>query len=163
MDLEGMNKILLFTLFNLFHYPVFSEVSDANQNVASSDSGQLEEQGEALQSRFNDFNEINGVIVDRTMTRLGEQFYFFFSQQMNEQYVDINENFTVEERPTALRGSIVTIIHSRKPIYRTALSPGQRKAKEKAQEAVSAISNYIVRWEAERQYLDTFDMEHDEF
>jgi curli production assembly/transport component CsgE len=112
---------------------------------------------------FNDFNEVSGVVVDRTITRLGEDFYFFFTQQLNAQYPDLTENLTVKEIPTALSGSIIEVIHARRAIYRTALSPGRRQAKERAQEALRVVGNYIVRWEAERLFQDTYDLEHDEF
>lgn len=123
----------------------------------------LEQQGDRLRPSFNNFNEVSGVIVDRTITRLGEDFYFFFSQQINDQYPDLQENLTVNEIPTALSGSIIEIFHSRQVIYRTALSPGRRQAKERASDAIRVVSNYIIRWQAERLYLDTFDLEHDEF
>ncbi|MFC1233505.1 curli production assembly/transport protein CsgE [Vibrio sp. F74] len=112
---------------------------------------------------FNNFDEVSGLIVDRTMTRLGEDFYFFFSQKLNDRYENVKENFEIRERPTALSGSIVGVYHSGKPIYRAALSPGRRQAQEKADEAVSAVSDYIIRWEAERLFQDTFDLDHDEF
>lgn len=112
---------------------------------------------------FTNYDEISGVIVDRTVTKLGDQFYTLFSQQVNEQFPDLKENFTVKEIPTALSGSIIEVYHARRAIYRTALSPGRRQAKERAQEATRVINNYVVRWQAERLLQDTFDLDHDEF
>ncbi|MFA0087718.1 CsgE family curli-type amyloid fiber assembly protein [Vibrio sp. 10N.261.51.F12] len=149
--------ILFITLITSV-YPVY----------ASGDNG-IDENGSALESEtrdkviFNDFNEVNGVIVDRTITRLGEDFYFFFSQKLNDTYPDLRENLTIKEIPTALSGSIIEVYHSRKAIFRTALSPGRQTAKERAGDAMRVVGNYIIRWQAERLYLDTFDLEHDEF
>lgn len=134
------------------------------ENGAPLENGKkIESQGDKLKAPFNNFNEVNGVIVDRTITRLGEDFYFFFSQQLNDRYPDLNENLTVKEIPTALSGSIIEVYHSRNVIYRTALSPGRRQAKERASDALQIVGNYIIRWQAERLYMDTFDLEHDEF
>lgn len=124
------------------------------------------ENREALEEKktgFQNFDEVTGLIVDRTITRLGEDFYFFFSQKLNERYGNLQENLEVRERPTALSGSIIGVFHSGKAVYRTALSPGRRQAQEKADEAVNAVSDYIIRWQAERLFKDTFDLEHDEF
>ncbi|MCL9773821.1 curli production assembly/transport protein CsgE [Vibrio methylphosphonaticus] len=121
------------------------------------------QQGDKLKAPFNDFSEVDGVIVDRTITRLGEDFYFFFSQQLNDRYPNLKENLTIKEIPTALSGSIIEVYHSRKAIYRTALSPGRRLAKDRAGDAIQVVGNYIIRWQAERLYMDTFDLEHDEF
>ncbi|MCK6264279.1 curli production assembly/transport protein CsgE [Vibrio sp. ZSDE26] len=137
-----------------------SKPSNNLEQSAPLESGQMIEE---QKNKFQNFDEVSGLIVDRTMTRLGEDFYFFFSQKLNDRYEDLKENFEIRERPTALSGSIVGVYHSRKPIYRTALSPGRRQAQEKADEAVKAVSDYIIRWQAERLFQDTFDLEHDEF
>jgi curli production assembly/transport component CsgE len=162
------SKMLTLTLM-FFALPSFADNSKL-ENGAPLENGtklengkKLEEQGDRLKPPFNNFNEVSGVIVDRTITRLGEDFYFFFSQQLNDQYPDLQENLTINEIPTALSGSIIEVFHSRQVIYRTALSPGRRQAKDRAQDALRVVSNYIIRWQAERLYLDTFDLEHDEF
>lgn len=114
-------------------------------------------------SPFEDFSEVSGLIVDRTITRLGEDFYFFFSQKLNDRYPNFEENLTVVEIPTALSGSIIEVKHSRKVIFRTALSPGRRQAQDRAGDALRVVGNYMVRWEAQRLLQDTYDLDHDEF
>jgi len=129
------------------------------ENTKSLENGpSLENQAKA----FHDYSEVGGLIIDRTMTRLGEDFYSNFSQLLNDRYESLDENLTVTERPTALSGSIIGIYHRNKPIYRTALSPGKRQAQDRAEEALRVVSNYIIRWEAERLLQDTFDLDHDE-
>ncbi|MDC5805097.1 curli production assembly/transport protein CsgE [Vibrio europaeus] len=108
-------------------------------------------------------NEVNGLIIDRTMTRLGDDFYFYFSQLVNERHGSLKENLTVKERPTALSGSIISIFHRGKIIYRTALSPGRKHAEDKAREALNILTSYLIRWKSQLAYQDTFDLERDEF
>ncbi|MGI9874479.1 curli production assembly/transport protein CsgE [Vibrio chagasii] len=140
------------------------DTSHGLENGAPLGNGtKLEDSTNNLKEQFNDFSEVNGIIVDRTITRLGDDFYFFFSQSLNESYPDLKENLTVKERPTALSGSIIEVQHSRKPIFRTALSPGRRQAKERAADATRVVGNYIIRWQAERLFQDTYDLDHDEF
>ncbi len=144
------------------HHVIAESPTSANpleQDVPLENRAALEEK----KSGFQNFDEVTGLIVDRTITRLGEDFYFFFSQKLNERYGNLKENLEVRERPTALSGSIIGVFHSGKAVYRTALSPGRRQAQQKADEAVNAVSDYIIRWQAERLFKDTFDLEHDEF
>lgn len=120
--------------------------------------------GDSQHIESNEFYaEVEGLIIDRTMTRLGDDFYFFFTQYMNDRHGSLQENLVVKERPTALSGSIISVLHRDKVIYRTALSPGRKTAQDKAKDALSAVTNYLLRWKAQREYQDTFDLERDEF
>lgn len=109
-----------------------------------------------------DLVEIDGLIIDRTLTRLGRDFYIAFSMKVNSELDDIDVNLTVKERPTALSGSIVGVYHFDRAIYRSALSPGQRQADEKAEQALEAVQQYIVKWQIEKLFKDTSDLEHSE-
>lgn len=122
------------------------------------------ENGPPLESQesIDNLNEITGVIIDRTTTRLGANFYSIFSQKINDKYEDLRENFTVKEEATALSGSIITIYHKQRPIYKTGLSPGRRQAEDKAEEAVKIVGSYVVRWRLERYIKDRFDVDYDE-
>ena len=157
-------KLKLLTITFLSFVVHAGDESHGLENGAPLENGKkLEGSTNSLKEKFNDFSEVDGIIVDRTITRLGEDFYFFFSQSLNDSYPDLKENLTVKERPTALSGSIIEVQHSRKPIFRTALSPGRRQAKERAADATGVVGNYIIRWQAERLFQDTYDLDHDEF
>lgn len=157
-------KLKLLTITFISFVVHAGDESHGLENGAPLENGKkLEESTNSLKEKFNDFSEVDGIIVDRTITRLGEDFYFFFSQSLNDNYPDLKENLTVKERPTALSGSIIEVQHSRKPIFRTALSPGRRQAKERAADATRVVGNYIIRWQAERLFQDTYDLDHDEF
>lgn len=125
---------------------------------ALEDSSKLEAQG----GLATNLDEVNGLIIDRTMTRLGANFYTAFSQLVNDRHENLKENITVKERPTALSGSIITIFHLGKPIYKTALSPARKLASERAEQAMSVVSSYISSWEVQRLFQDKFDLDSDE-
>lgn len=113
-------------------------------------------------NEVDDLVEIDGLIIDRTLTRLGRDFYFSFSMKMNSKYDGIDVNLTVKERPTALSGSIIGVYHFDKVIYRGALSPGQRQADEKAEQAIDAVNQYIIKWKTEKLFTDTYDLDQSE-
>lgn len=107
-------------------------------------------------------NEIGGLIIDRTITRLGDDFYFYFSQKANERLAEWSENVIIVERPTALSGSIIRVEHRRSVVYRTALSPGKKHAEDKAEQALTAMTSHLIRWNQQWKYQDTFDLGFDE-
>ncbi|QFI38196.1 curli production assembly protein CsgE [Moritella marina ATCC 15381] len=117
---------------------------------------------EESQSNDDSLVEIQGLLIDRTLTRLGKDFYFTFAMKMNSEYGDLEVNLTISEVPTALSGSIITIHHFNRVIYKTALSPGRYQAEQRAEEAMYVTRNYIVKWKAEKQFQDTFDLERSE-
>jgi len=131
------------------------------------ENGPLLENDEPLEVQdrlesLDSLREIDGVVIDRTMTRLGEEFYSLFAQKLEDQLDELKENISVKERPTALSGSIITVFHRQNIIYRTALSPGRQNVEEKTDQAVSAVKNYVLRWRIERYLKDTFDIDYDE-
>lgn len=143
---------------------IFAITSFTSLHVLSSENN-FENQ-EEIESKTDAYlleNEVDGLIIDRTMTRLGDDFYFFFSQYLNERHGSLKENLTVKERPTALSGSIISVLHRERVIYRTALSPGRKQAETKAKAAMNVVTSYLIRWKAELSYQDTFDLERDEF
>ncbi|EDK29430.1 CsgE-like protein [Vibrionales bacterium SWAT-3] len=115
----ALMKIKLLTIALLSCVVNAGEKSHGLENGAPLENGKkLEDSTNNLKEQFNDFSEVNGIIVDRTITRLGDDFYFFFSQSLNESYPDLKENLTVKERPTALSGSIIEVLENRSSVQR---------------------------------------------
>lgn len=137
------------------------ESSKPIENGSSLENDEPLELQDRLES-LDSLREIDGVVIDRTMTRLGEEFYSLFAQKLEDQLDELKENISVKERPTALSGSIITVFHRQNIIYRTALSPGRKNIEEKTDQAVSAVKNYVLRWRIERYLKDTFDIDYDE-
>ncbi|MCM0147299.1 curli production assembly/transport protein CsgE [Photobacterium galatheae] len=137
------------------------------ENGRKLENGQTLESDEPLETKgrlenLDSLREISGAVIDRTMTRLGEEFYSLFAQKLEDQLDELKENLSVKERPTALSGSIISIYHRQNLIYRTAISPGRKNIEDKADQAVSAVRNYVLRWRVERYLQDTFDVDYDE-
>lgn len=151
---------VLFVLFFIF-ISTIEVVRGESENDAKNI---IEEKGSLNESAILPSNEggIDGLIIDQTMTVLGRNFYFYFSQNLNEQHEDLSINLSVKERPTALSGSIITVFHFNTPIYRTSLSPGLQQAELKAKQAVDNISYYLLKWKLERKYSDKTDLAPDE-
>lgn len=149
-----MNFKAIFSFFIFLFISLFTYASDNKNDLESKTPLENNKVNEV-----DDLVEIDGLIIDRTLTRLGRDFYVAFSMKMNSKYDGIAVNLTVKERPTALSGSIIGVYHFDKVIYRGALSPGQRQADEKADQAIESVNQYIIRWKTEKLFTDTYDLE----
>ncbi|RYU70329.1 curli production assembly protein CsgE [Aliivibrio finisterrensis] len=149
-----MRFFSIFLIMLLFFMSLFSNASNTQDTLESKTPLETNKVDES-----DDLIEIEGLIIDRTLTRLGRDFYVAFSMKMNSKYDDIDVNLTVKERPTALSGSIIGVYHFDKVVYRGALSPGQRQADEKADQAIEAVNQYIIKWQTEKLFRDTYDLE----
>ncbi|MFH0258619.1 curli production assembly/transport protein CsgE [Vibrio rumoiensis] len=148
-----------FVILIIFTLVAFYSVAEDEGSNNSIDSNQPIDETKILPDTEGG---INGLIVDQTMTVLGRNFYFYFSQKLNEEHENLSINLSVKERPTALSGSIITIFHFNTPIYRTSLSPGLQQAELKADQAVDSISYYLLRWKLDRKFSDKTDLAPDE-
>ncbi len=130
----------------------------ANTNIQTS----IEENQQLEDAEHETLDEVDGLIIDRTMTRIGSMFYSEFSQQLNEQQENLKENLTITEKTTAKFGTIITIWHAQKVVFRTSLSPKMKESKEQAASAVKTVQDYLTKWKIQRMYSDTFDLARDE-
>lgn len=147
--------IIFFVYFSLHASYLYAKESAGEQSPIE-DSQQLED------GVHDSLDEVNGLIIDRTMTRIGSMFYSEFAQQLNESEENLKENLTITEKTTAKFGTIMTIWHSQKVVFRTSLSPKMKESKEQAAKAVRTVQDYLTKWRIQRMYSDTFDLAHDE-
>ena len=87
---------------------------------------------------------IDGLILNRTMTRFGHRFYTEFVMD----YRDIggmtdHDGLTIKEQASARNGSRMTILHNRKPIFVTVVSPASRSIDAQAQSAASYVDKLL--------------------
>ncbi|MGB2078281.1 MAG: curli production assembly/transport protein CsgE [Vibrio sp.] len=137
--------------------PVYAEQESNLNDTLSQIQESLKEQNNELQ------HDISGVVVDRTMTRFGADFYSVFSQLLADKSSSDSENLLVKERATALSGSIISVFHNQKLIYRTAISPARQQIEFKAKQAVDQVDKYLLQWKVQQHFQDTFDLAKDEF
>ncbi len=134
----------------------YSNESNTVQSSIENSTEQLED------AKDNSLDEIDGLIIDHTMTRIGSMFYSEFSQQMNDAHENLRENLTITEKTTAKFGTIITVWHLRKVVFRTSLSPKMKESEEQAAAAVKQVKDYLTKWKIQRLYSDTFDLARDE-
>ncbi|HEX7387599.1 MAG TPA: CsgE family curli-type amyloid fiber assembly protein [Castellaniella sp.] len=96
---------------------------------------------------------LGGIIINRTMTVLGWDFYSNFSEIWLALHPDSPYMLTITERPTAQFGSEIWVDYRDIHIFHTFLSPARSGVKEASQNAVNIAYQNIQRIEQARKEL----------
>jgi len=113
-------------------------------------------QHSAGKSVFDD--PLGGVVVNRTVTVLGDDFYQYFSTYWREK--DISSKFTisVHERPSARFGSEIWVQFRQKRMFHTFLPPARAATKKISAMAVDMVYRNIAESEVERMMVRSPDL-----
>lgn len=111
--------------------------------------------------RATEEDELLGFIVDDSISHIGHEFFYAFSERLRATS-RLDFNLVVRERPSARWGSLVTVEYQQRVIYRRFLPPNTVDLKEVAVEAADLVKMQIIRHKLEAQLQDTTDLERDE-
>ncbi|MDU9392064.1 curli production assembly/transport protein CsgE [Pseudomonas sp. zfem002] len=105
--------------------------------------------------------EMLGFIVDDTISHIGHDFYYAFSERLRATS-PMDFNLVVRERPSARWGSLVTVEYQQRLVYRRFLAPNTVELKDEAYQAADWVRGQIVQRKLENLLQDTTDLERDE-
>lgn len=105
---------------------------------------------------------LQGVIVNRTVTVLGNDFYQYFSTYWNELNENNRYSIAIYERPTARWGSEIWIQFRQDRVFHTFLSPARQAAKGVAETAAAIVEQNITRTEIHRMTFQDHDLAPEE-
>jgi curli production assembly/transport component CsgE len=88
--------------------------------------------------------ELEGILVDRTITHLGHEFYQYFSNAWIAQGGTERYNLVVNERPSARWGSLIWIEHEHRQVYRRFVYPGRGDIKITAEQASQSVTQTLL-------------------
>lgn len=88
-------------------------------------------------------NEIQGLILDRTITLSGNSFYKKFSSHWLVANISQPFNLTITEIPSARWGNLISISSQEKVFFRTSLRPGKILKNSIIKEAAASVSQNI--------------------
>ena len=94
-------------------------------------------------------DEITGLIVEQTMTKIGYEFYeYFFMYWETPRTTGIQDyNIFINERASALWGSWVWIEVNDTTVWNNILQPRSVEVEEAAHEAVEVTKDYLVNYD----------------
>ncbi len=101
---------------------------------------------------------LRGIVINRTMTVMGWDFYQNFTQVWQALYPDSQDTLTITERPTAQFGSEIWINYLDQTIFHTFLSPTRSRARDESRNAVEVVHNNIEIIDAQRKFVQDADL-----
>lgn len=101
---------------------------------------------------------LGGIVINRTMTVLGWDFYSSFSSIWQALHPNSPYTLTITERPTAEFGSEIWVDYRDIHIFHTFLSPARSGVKEASKRAVGIAYENIRKIEQARKELKSDDL-----
>lgn len=93
---------------------------------------------------------LSGVVVNRTVTVLGKDFYRFFATQWRQQPAAARYSISVYERPTARFGSEIWVLYRQQMVFHAFLPPARAATREISEIAVQHVLENVSKRESER-------------
>ncbi|MGB3587652.1 MAG: CsgE family curli-type amyloid fiber assembly protein [Tunicatimonas sp.] len=103
--------------------------------------------------------EINGLIVDETITKAGRDFYELFFQQWTTPVSTISYSLFIRERPMNGLGSQIVVYINETEIFNRAAQPRYDVVEALAKHAVSIAYQYVQNYESIVQQLGNEDQQ----
>ncbi|HEX7386100.1 MAG TPA: CsgE family curli-type amyloid fiber assembly protein [Castellaniella sp.] len=101
---------------------------------------------------------LRGLMINRTMTVMGWNFYKSFAEVWQALYPDSQDNLSVVERPTAQYGSEIWINTMNQTVYHTFISPTRAREREESRNAAEVVHNNIDIINAQRKLALDVDL-----
>lgn len=109
-------------------------------------SERMEQKGERIEQnikRSADL-EVDGLIVDETITKIGRDFYGIFQRQWEAPPNSSNYTILIQEKPTRNNGAYVIISVNDEPIFEYNLEPRYDLIEEVANYTVSIVYEHLI-------------------
>jgi len=99
-----------------------------------------------------------GVVINRTITVLGREFYQYFSATWRDKELSERYTVTIYERPTAIRGSEMWVQYGNRRVYHAFLSPSRSAAKDISRKAVEIVYKNIIDLDVQQLLFKNEDL-----
>lgn len=139
--------------------PETSSHNNSTANGNGNGNGSIEAERES-RKRFED--PLTGIIINRTITVLGKDFYHYFVTAWRQ--LDGNNTYTITifERPSARFGSEVWVEYRRTRMFHMFMSPARQAARETGEAAARAAYESITANEVQRALFKSPDLAEEE-
>jgi len=102
--------------------------------------------------------EIDGLLVNETKTKAGNDFYGMFYDGWEAPATAKNYSITVSEKPYQLTSSLITISINEEIVYQSILQPRQDLIESQTQEAIGVVQNYLTNYEEIMKQMNGEDL-----
>lgn len=144
--------------------PVLAQPGKEPEKTRPADFMEAIRQAEIVNKSKRLFDDpLIGIVINRTVTVQGHEFYRFFSNRWRE-FSEANPfTITVFERPSARWGSEIWVEHRGQRMYHVFLSPARSSTKKASEIAVDVVIENVNRSEVERLFTNNPDLGPEEF
>ena len=118
------------------------------------DAGVIEPEAMTSDDAGIDDQPLRGLLTRRTVTRFGDDFYRRFASQWQNLNHEGRESIVIEERPSANRGSLITVRYAREVVFRGFVRPRGPNPEDVADEAVARVERWVQQYEQTRGRSD---------
>ncbi|WP_276497403.1 CsgE family curli-type amyloid fiber assembly protein [Pontibacter litorisediminis] len=123
-----------------------AEAKDTTQQQAPIRANQFEEN-----IRSSADLEVDGLIVDETITKIGRDFYEVFHRQWEAPPAAKNFTILIKERPTRGNGALIQVALNDELLFEQQLQPRYDVIEETATYVATGLYEYLVRNQLQQQ------------
>ena len=102
--------------------------------------------------------EIDGLLVNDTKTKSGQEFYDLFYDGWEAPKAAKNYSITVSEKPFRLTSTMIVVSINDNVVYQDILQPRQDIIEAQTEEAISTTQNYLANYEEITKQLNGEDL-----
>lgn len=106
--------------------------------------------------------KLEGVVLDHTMTRIGQEFYQAFVSAWRELGEIDSISLALYERPSARWGSLIWVEHKSGRLFQVFLHPGRLRARESGEQAAALVFQRVGQMEVEKTLFKDPDLGNEE-
>lgn len=136
---------------NILAAPTGGTATPPGENLNS--SGQAAERARRVLE-----DPLGGIVVNRTVTVQGQDFYRYFSAWWRETDEEGRYTISIHERPSARWGSEIWVQHRRERVFHMFLPPARSQTKEISEIAVEIAYDNITQNELQRALFQSEDL-----
>ncbi len=103
--------------------------------------------------------EINGLVVDETITKVGRDFYEVFYSKWEAPASEVSYTIFIKELPQIGQGSLVSVYMDDTELFSQPVQPRYDVIEAVAEYAVALVSSYIINYEQMSQQLGNQDQQ----
>lgn len=114
--------------------------------------------GNSLDSGRINNEPLRGLMINRTITVVGWDFYNSFSKIWQALYPDSKNTLAVIERPTAKFGSEIWVSYESQYVFHTFLSPARSRSRDESKQAVEIVRKNVAEIDLRRKLFQDADL-----
>jgi curli production assembly/transport component CsgE len=102
--------------------------------------------------------EVDGLIIDETISKMGHDFYDMFYSQWTPPDVDFNYTIYIQEKPVPGMGSVVSVLVNEEELVSQRIQPRAELIEAVAEYAHRRLQSYLLNYEDIQRQLSGQDL-----